>query len=193
MPLARPKPGSLPISTFLAQRAPLPKAIAATTGAKQDGKDGAAASSTATTAEPKLPLSTRLLKKASALWVGLGKPAQKSFLDWKKRTYVLGERVMDRIEYEEWALKGVDPALGPSLSVKEVQRRKEEIAEELKGDSDGGDGPKRDQHVSLPHLARSRCAIAARTWPFKSTRGRSACPTPSAVIQFSLPLFLGLK
>jgi hypothetical protein len=37
-------------------------------------------------------------------------------LDWKRRTYKTGEKLMDRIEYEEWALKAVDPTLGPSLN-----------------------------------------------------------------------------
>ena len=56
-----------------------------------------------------------MLNKASAFWIDLGRTDQKSTFDWKRRTYVLGERLMDRIEYQEWALKGIDPAMGPHL------------------------------------------------------------------------------
>ncbi|GAA5990202.1 hypothetical protein JCM11641_001816 [Rhodosporidiobolus odoratus] len=47
--------------------------------------------------------------KAADLWSGLGK-AEKG---WKKKAYDTGERLMDKIEYEEWALKAIDPALAP--------------------------------------------------------------------------------
>lgn len=68
----------------------------------------------------------RLMNKASDFWIGLGKEDQTSTLDWKKRTYNMGEKLMDRIDYEEWALKGVDPTLGPSLNPeKVVEKRKE--------------------------------------------------------------------
>lgn len=66
-------------------------------------------------AQKSIPLVKKLMNKASDFWVGLGKEGQKSTFDWKRRTYNLGEKLMDQIEYEEWALKGVDPALGPSL------------------------------------------------------------------------------
>jgi len=56
-----------------------------------------------------------MLNKASSFWMDLGRTDQKSTFDWKRRTYVLGERLMDRIEYQEWALKGIDPAMGPHL------------------------------------------------------------------------------
>lgn len=98
VPLARTRPSVNPISTFVAQRA------ANAAKVTQESKDPKA-----------VPLSTRLLKKASAFWMDLGRTDQKSTFDWKRRTYVAGERLMDRIEYQEWALKAIDPALGPRL------------------------------------------------------------------------------
>ncbi|KAG2151325.1 mitochondrial K+-H+ exchange-related-domain-containing protein [Suillus clintonianus] len=51
--------------------------------------------------------------KAADLWAGFGKAPEGS---WKLRTYELGERIVDRIDFEELALKGVDPSLGPSIT-----------------------------------------------------------------------------
>lgn len=51
--------------------------------------------------------------KAADLWAGFGKAPEGS---WKLRTYELGERIVDRIDFEELALKGVDPSLGPSVT-----------------------------------------------------------------------------
>ncbi|OAX42136.1 hypothetical protein K503DRAFT_854161 [Rhizopogon vinicolor AM-OR11-026] len=50
--------------------------------------------------------------KAADLWAGFGKAPEGS---WKLRTYEIGERIVDRIDFEELALKGVDPTLGPSI------------------------------------------------------------------------------
>lgn len=105
VPLARAKPGAIPLSTFLAQAAKQ----APNTNTTSSSADG-------TPAQKQAPFMTRMLDKASTFWVGLGKPGVKSTFDWKRRTYETGEKLMDRIEYEEWALKGVDPALGPKLS-----------------------------------------------------------------------------
>ena len=106
MPLARARPASHPISTFVAQTASR-AAEEAAAEAVANQKDGAKAS--------QLPFMTRMLNKASAFWIDLGRTDQKSTFDWKRRTYVVGERLMDRIEYQEWALKGIDPAMGPHL------------------------------------------------------------------------------
>lgn len=32
------------------------------------------------------------------------------------RTYRYGERIVDRMDFEELALKGIDPSLGPSIT-----------------------------------------------------------------------------
>ncbi|GAK62275.1 uncharacterized protein PAN0_001d0474 [Moesziomyces antarcticus] len=102
VPLARARPSSHPISTFVAQTASRAAEKAAAAAAAKQQNDAS-----------KPPLSTRLLNKASAFWIDLGRTDQTSTFDWKRRTYVLGERLMDRIEYQEWALKGIDPAMGP--------------------------------------------------------------------------------
>lgn len=103
VPLARAKPGAIPLSTFLAQAAKKAAPAPTTASSSSDGQPAQA------------PFMTRMLDKASTFWVGLGKPDVQSTFDWKRRTYETGEKLMDRIEYEEWALKGVDPALGPKL------------------------------------------------------------------------------
>lgn len=51
--------------------------------------------------------------KAADLWAGFGKAPEGS---WKLQTYELGERIVDRIDFEELVLKGVDPSLGPSIT-----------------------------------------------------------------------------
>ncbi|KAG9227494.1 hypothetical protein CCMSSC00406_0000860 [Pleurotus cornucopiae] len=50
--------------------------------------------------------------KASNAWAKLGKAKEGS---WKVRVYQLGERFLDRIDFEELALKGIDPSFGPSI------------------------------------------------------------------------------
>ncbi|KAK0562858.1 hypothetical protein OC844_002487 [Tilletia horrida] len=117
VPLARLRPGTQPVSTFLAQRAPV-----VLEQKHKDSKNpaggaaGAGAGATGAVVPAKrLPLASRLSARASAFWLSLGDPNAKSTFDWKRRTYQLGERIMDRIEYDEWALKGIDPALAPSL------------------------------------------------------------------------------
>lgn len=97
-----------PICTYIVQLPPPPSTTTSP------------GSPSTTTPPAKLPLSTRLLNKASDFWLSLGKdgtePGKKlAVFDWKRRTYAAGEKLMDRIEYQEWALKGVDPGLGPSL------------------------------------------------------------------------------
>ncbi|KAF9452920.1 hypothetical protein P691DRAFT_755954 [Macrolepiota fuliginosa MF-IS2] len=51
--------------------------------------------------------------KAAATWTGFGKTEQGS---WKLKVYQMGESLVDRMDFEELALKGLDPSLGPSLS-----------------------------------------------------------------------------
>ncbi|KAE8251077.1 hypothetical protein A4X13_0g4168 [Tilletia indica] len=117
VPLARLRPGSHPVSTFLAQRAPI--VISQKKDADNASANGttstAAAASAAVVQAKKLPLASRLSARAAAFWVSLGEPNTKSTFDWKRRTHQLGERIMDTVEYDEWALKGIDPAIAPSL------------------------------------------------------------------------------
>ena len=135
VPLARVRPGAPPVTTFLAQASKSARPVVANGAAslqkgKSADKDGgstpsgnaaqAPAGAGASEPEKKLPLTTRMMNKASDFWIGLGREDQKSPFDWKKRTYNLGERLMDKIEYEEWALKAVDPTFGPSLNPKKL-------------------------------------------------------------------------
>ncbi|THH08889.1 hypothetical protein EW145_g2396 [Phellinidium pouzarii] len=55
----------------------------------------------------------RATGKASELWAGFGKAPEGS---WKYRTFKYGERVVDRIDFEELALKSMDPSLGPKIT-----------------------------------------------------------------------------
>ncbi|CEH16433.1 Protein of unknown function DUF2343 [Ceraceosorus bombacis] len=119
VPLARASPTASAVSTFVS--APLPpssgiarNAAAAPVSAPGKGNEEQS---------QQLPLATRLLNKASNYWLSLNEPGAKSTFDWKRRTYRAGESLMDRIEYEEWALKGVDPQAGPVLS--EIRSKRE--------------------------------------------------------------------
>ncbi|KAI0784780.1 mitochondrial K+-H+ exchange-related-domain-containing protein [Abortiporus biennis] len=51
-------------------------------------------------------------QKAAEIWAGFGKADEGH---WKRRTFIYGERLIDRIDFEELALKSVDPSLGPKL------------------------------------------------------------------------------
>ncbi|KAH7885241.1 mitochondrial K+-H+ exchange-related-domain-containing protein [Phlebopus sp. FC_14] len=61
------------------------------------------------------PWTKRILKKMSTkaadVWANFGKAPEGS---WKLRVYEYGERIVDRIDFEELALKSVDPSMGPS-------------------------------------------------------------------------------
>ncbi|KAJ3792322.1 mitochondrial K+-H+ exchange-related-domain-containing protein [Lentinula aff. detonsa] len=50
--------------------------------------------------------------KASSTWAGFGQAPEG---DWKLKVFRMGEHLVDRIDYEELALKGVDPAMGPTI------------------------------------------------------------------------------
>ncbi|KAI0701553.1 mitochondrial K+-H+ exchange-related-domain-containing protein [Cerioporus squamosus] len=51
--------------------------------------------------------------KASDAWAGLGKAEEGT---WKRKTFLYGERLVDRLDFEELALKSLDPSLAPKLS-----------------------------------------------------------------------------
>ncbi|KZV70223.1 hypothetical protein PENSPDRAFT_607687 [Peniophora sp. CONT] len=51
--------------------------------------------------------------KAVATWAGFGKAAEGS---WKVRLHTYGERLVDRIDFEELALTGLDVSMGPQLT-----------------------------------------------------------------------------
>ncbi|RDB19027.1 hypothetical protein Hypma_014296 [Hypsizygus marmoreus] len=49
--------------------------------------------------------------KAADTWAGFGKAEG----GWKLKVYQAGERFVDRMEFEELALKGINPSLGPKI------------------------------------------------------------------------------
>ncbi|KAH9952299.1 hypothetical protein BGW80DRAFT_1430713 [Lactifluus volemus] len=51
--------------------------------------------------------------KATSIWARFGKAPESS---WKYKVFAYGERLVDRVDFEELALKGVDPSMGPKLS-----------------------------------------------------------------------------
>ncbi|WVR09445.1 hypothetical protein IAU60_006512 [Kwoniella sp. DSM 27419] len=55
----------------------------------------------------------KALAKASETWLKLGEKPKKSWTYW---FYAKGEKLMDRIEYEEWALKAVKENAGVKIS-----------------------------------------------------------------------------
>ncbi|ORX38330.1 mitochondrial K+-H+ exchange-related-domain-containing protein [Kockovaella imperatae] len=73
------------------------------------------------------PLTTRILSKASDTWIKLGEKDPKSWMHW---FYRKGESLMDRIEYEEWALKAVHEGRGVKvLKEGEEKTKTQEIIE----------------------------------------------------------------
>ncbi|KIK91595.1 hypothetical protein PAXRUDRAFT_830705 [Paxillus rubicundulus Ve08.2h10] len=66
---------------------------------------------------------TRLATKAADIWANFGKAPEGS---WKLHTYEYGERMVDRIDFEELALKGVDPSLGPVVTRQNLTTRQVE-------------------------------------------------------------------
>ncbi|KAI0269811.1 mitochondrial K+-H+ exchange-related-domain-containing protein [Gloeopeniophorella convolvens] len=51
--------------------------------------------------------------KASGIWAQFGKSPESS---WKFKVFSYGEKLVDRVDFEELALKGVDPSMGPNIS-----------------------------------------------------------------------------
>ncbi|KAK4046031.1 hypothetical protein OIV83_006420 [Microbotryomycetes sp. JL201] len=117
LPLTRPPPTSSPIA---AQPQPSPSADA---GSQQAARPlpafllhakrvpvGKVELKNADGSPKKLPPITRATSWAADNWQKLGQAPDGT---WKRRAYVMGDRFMDRIDYEEWALKAIDPALSP--------------------------------------------------------------------------------
>ncbi|KAH8928397.1 hypothetical protein BT69DRAFT_1237049 [Atractiella rhizophila] len=73
-------------------------------------------SSTVSTSASQQPFYQRQFQRTTNFvatqWTALGKAQTGT---WKHKTYMTGERFMQRIEFEEWALKAIDPALAPKI------------------------------------------------------------------------------
>jgi len=57
-------------------------------------------------------LVTKATNKATEQWEKFGKAPQGN---WKHRIYMQGEKLMDRVDYEEWLLKALDASAAPKL------------------------------------------------------------------------------
>lgn len=84
----------------------------------------------------------RLTTKAADTWAGFGKAPKGS---WKLRLYEHGESLADRMDFEELALKGIDPSLAPPL------RNPGTAGKQLSSvsQSDGRVQQRRDQEIPL--------------------------------------------
>ena len=105
------------------------------------------------------------------MWTELGHAKPTS---WKARAHRLGEKLMDRIECEEWALKGVERGLVPpglvQVAVDEQDASGKERVEEAKTLQD--DGIKdREEVVRLFGSLVERGVAAASPDTTPSTRG----------------------
>jgi len=56
---------------------------------------------------------SRLTEKVTSTWVGWGKATPGS---WRVKVFNYGERLIDRLDFEELALKSLDPSLGPRIT-----------------------------------------------------------------------------
>lgn len=101
VPLAAAKAGGMPVVTYLAQSVEDPVVDPATQAGIRERLSMYA---------------NKIFNKTSEFWIGLGKPGVKSPGDWKRKTYVTGERLMDRIEYQEWSLKSINHVAGPHFA-----------------------------------------------------------------------------
>ena len=97
---------ALPTGTLPAPPAPLmlfhvsqPPATSPSVSGTDDPKE----------AQKQLPYHQRAINKASDYWLGLKAKPEGSWMRW---FYDKGEGLMDKIEYEEWALKTVQEGVG---------------------------------------------------------------------------------
>lgn len=71
------------------------------------------------------PLYQKALNKASEQWLKLGDKPKDSWMYW---FYAKGEGLMDRIEYEEWALKGIQEGLGVRVAKEGEEQERVEVS-----------------------------------------------------------------
>ncbi|KIJ54413.1 hypothetical protein M422DRAFT_154133, partial [Sphaerobolus stellatus SS14] len=62
--------------------------------------------------EDKKTLLKKAIDKVENLWAGFGKAPERN---WKRRVFVYGARLIDRIDFEELSLKSLDPSFGPRI------------------------------------------------------------------------------
>lgn len=92
---------------------------------------------------PNAPLHLQLTTKFSSLWQELGHNEPKT---WKFKAHRFGEKMMDKIEFEEWSLKTVEKGLVPPGLVgvaskespeEDKEQRKEKVEEAKTLQKDG--------------------------------------------------------
>ncbi|KAJ2932347.1 hypothetical protein H1R20_g4761, partial [Candolleomyces eurysporus] len=90
--------------------------------------------------------------KAAETWAGFGKAEG----GWKLYVFRTGERIVDRMEFEELALKSIDPSLGPTIThprSSEIDSEQKEQQAEEKGGAGSGHGVVRVRALSFPPFA----------------------------------------
>ncbi|KAI0036548.1 mitochondrial K+-H+ exchange-related-domain-containing protein [Vararia minispora EC-137] len=58
-------------------------------------------------------LANRITSKAASLWARFGNAPEGN---WRRRLFGYGERLVDKIEFEELALSSLDPSMGPTTT-----------------------------------------------------------------------------
>lgn len=80
--------------------------------------------------EGKPPIYQRALDKAANEWNKLGKKPHKSWMYW---FHERGEKLMDRIDYEEWALKAIHEGRGVKIADPKKGEKQEMIEVGVRG------------------------------------------------------------
>ncbi|KEI40199.1 uncharacterized protein L969DRAFT_86822 [Mixia osmundae IAM 14324] len=93
--------------------------------ASSSGGGSTAVPPPAETDAPKASLITRATNKGGELWSKLGKGPPDG---WKRTVFNTGEKLMDKIEYEEWALKQIDPEVAPKPIKRAGQEQPQHVA-----------------------------------------------------------------
>ncbi|RXW14252.1 hypothetical protein EST38_g11602 [Candolleomyces aberdarensis] len=97
--------------------------------------------------------------KAAETWAGFGKAEG----GWKLYVFRTGERIVDRMEFEELALKSIDPSLGPTIThprSSEMDSEQKEQRLEEKGGAGSGPSVVRIPLVYPPSALTSELAVS---------------------------------
>ncbi|KAL7417880.1 mitochondrial K+-H+ exchange-related-domain-containing protein [Mrakia frigida] len=96
---------------------------------------------------PNAPWPLQLTTRATTFWNELGHAPEKS---WKFKAHKFGEREMDRIEFEEWSLKGLERGLVPKGLLRAPQV--ENTVEDKEVSSSQGGKPKEIVSLLYPKV-----------------------------------------
>ena len=117
---------ALPLLYFhVSQPDPIPTTTTtSTSSSSSSGPDSTATTTTQSRSVRLQELSSKALAKASDQWLKLGQKPKKSWMYW---FYAKGEGLMDKIEFEEWMLKGVHEGRG----IKVLKEGEEGVQEKI--------------------------------------------------------------